>query len=37
MTYAEARNAAESSQKNIDTEKGNTLGHTAKFTPTYAK
>lgn len=37
MTYAEARNAAVSSQGNIDQEKGNTLTHTSKFVPAYAK
>jgi hypothetical protein len=31
MTYAEARNAATSSQGNIDCEKGNTLKHTSQF------
>jgi len=35
MTYAEARNAADQSQSNIDNEKGNTNKVTSTFVPGY--
>lgn len=35
MTYAEARNAADQSQSNIDQEKGNTNKVTSQFVPGY--
>ena len=36
MTYAEARNAAQQSQQNIEQEKGTTNKFTSTFTPGYA-
>lgn len=37
MTYAEARNAADQSQANIEAEKGNTNKMTSTFVPAYKK